>query len=147
MISDGRTMSMWIAINAFIFDQLTSWFAIPSMSEILLWWLHSQYLTSVGGSALESFWTLGAGLRALGVSFSNEMFLPCLLHPKMNTKPKFSLPLKGEYLQYLLSWVLSVFHSLAGFLISFTVHAVECLGMQKVLYIQLLTVLKSSLVL
>ena len=109
--------------------QLTSPFVLPSlpMPEC------SQYPASLGGSTLESFWTLAVVLPALEVIFSIEMFLQCLLHPKMNMRLKFSLPLKEEYLQYLLSWVLSAFHSQAGSLIFCTVHVVECLGMQKVL--------------
>lgn len=93
----------------------------------------SQYLPSLGGSKLESFWTLAAVLPALGVIFSTEMLLQCLLHPKMNMRLKFSLPLKEEYLQYPLSWVLSAFNSQAGSLMLCTVHVVECLGMQMVL--------------
>lgn len=85
-----------------------------------------------GESTLEWYWMLGVELQALVVICLKGMFLQCRLHPKMNTKLKFNLPLKEEYLQYLLSWVPSVSRSLAGSLISSTVRVVESLGTQKV---------------
>ena len=91
-----------------------------------------QYLILHGGSTLESYWKLAVGLRALGVTCSIEMFLRCLLHPKMNTRLKFNLPWKEEYLQYLLWWALSGFHFQAEYLIFCTVHVVEFPGTQKV---------------